>query len=215
MKNIILSAFSRYGDYPANSSELVAESLQGTVPAGYLVHTEIFPATIPDGENRGASLLNAAASLNASGIVCLGMASKKRSLCIETIARNITYGKYCPPELEENPINSDNPLGEQLPIDLYSWQIKKYRNICQRARISVRFSCDAGGFCCNHLMYQMEDLRLRNESFRSIPWIFMHIPCSPEAVPPSVEAFTAAGKVTMSVNDMVRGVEILLANASI
>jgi pyrrolidone-carboxylate peptidase len=62
------------------------------------------------------------------------------------------------------------------------------------------------------LMYQVaaEESGLRSSD--RIPFIFMHSPCSPESVSDPV-SFMESGKVIMSVEDIVRGLEILLEHS--
>lgn len=210
MKTIIVSGFAPFGAYPANSSQLAVWWLAQSGIKGYKIVPAIFSATIPT-ENRGKMLVKYACKLGASGIVSLGMASEKKGLCIESWAANVIHNeKYCPPKLQGTPIDARNPYGERVAIDLVPWNIAMFEKACGVENIAVEHSSDAGGFCCNHLAYQTRVALV--ECGEDIPYLFIHLPCSPTAVPNEKE-FVAAGKVCMPVEKMARGIELLLQHS--
>jgi pyrrolidone-carboxylate peptidase len=217
MKNVLLSGFSEYGDYPANSAELVAKSLNGMELQGYQVHSRIFPATIPStGTNRGLDLFNEADSLGSRAIISLGMSSDKKGLCVETRTANIIFNKkYCSPEQNGRAIYNSCQHGQKHDLDVSKWNINQFQSLCKSAGIFTEVSVEAGGFCCNHLMFQLFWTARIMRKHREIPWIYIHVPCSPEALPCTLKEFNQSGKITMSTEDMIRGLEILLSVAEI
>lgn len=214
-KTIILAGFSPYGDYPANSTELVANELHGKTLSGHPIRSKVFPATIPR-ENRGVLLLDEALDIGAGGIVCLGMSSRNRGFSIETFATNrIYHATYVAPKQNDQQIDGHTDFGESISIDTSAWQTSIFIRQCAQVGIFAEYSVNVSGFCCNHLMYQLRSASLWHKEYKSIPWIFMHVPCSPEAVPQPDDAFRQSGKVTITVQKIIQGLEILLLNASV
>lgn len=218
MKTIILSAFGRFGDYAANSTEIVARQLHGRMIAGFKIHSIVFECNIPS-DNRGEMLIDLAEENQASGIVALGMASDKKGLCVESVARNaINNPKYCP-DLTGNPVNSDFHYDQELGLDLAPWNYDLFAKECDRKHVPVEgLSRYAGGFCCNHLMFQIEALQRANQNAkkpcRRIPFTFIHIPCSDEAVV-DCNAHQKSGKILLPIDVVITGIEVLLEKASL
>lgn len=216
MNTVVLSGFNSFGDYKANSSEQVVKRVDRRNLGGFRVYSMVFSASIPESEDRGSTLLYLARSIGASGVISLGMASEKTGFCVETVAANkVSNGKYCSPEQNGKAINPKRPYGEEAPLSLGPWNLSGFRANATRRGISVMpDSRDAGGFCCNHLAYQAAAAQSSSREWRDTPFIFMHIPCSPEAVP-DFEAFRSARKVTMSVDDIIAGLDVLLSKSFI
>jgi len=215
MKTIIVTCFQRFGSYPANSSELAARAMDGNLVSGYHVDIEMFPADIPRFD-RAESVFEKARRLMANGIICLGMDSGRKSLCIEyrTVNR-LENEKYCPPELNRTQIDLCEPYGHWFCLDLTAWKPHVFLQACAMKGIPAEVTGDPGSFCCNHLMYQMDKSRSKHPWNWSIPWIFIHLPCSPECVPEPSAAFYETGKTTMPVATMVRGIKLLLETATL
>ena len=215
-KNIILSAFKKYGRYHRNSGELVAGELDQTSLSGFVVRQEIFPCTIPLlGENRGLHLFERARTFNASAIVCLGMASGKKGMCIETTAVNaIDNEKYCP-ELSGQPVDSRFAHKRVLNLDLRQWHLDDLLIGREKTESPlIKVSTNPGGFCCNHLIWQLRAAQLEDIECASIPFIFIHIPCSPECVGGNME-FRRQKKATLKVPQIIQGLETILKIATL
>jgi len=213
VKTIILSAFGRFGIYTANSTEIVARQLNGKNIAGFKVCSVVFPCRIPKGTNRGHKLLRLAERIGARGIVSLGMASDKTGLCIEAVATNlINNQKYCP-DLSGRAINIRDSLGKSVEIDLIPWNIGAFQQSCVEQGVLVMdCSRKAGGFCCEHLMYQL--WRAQRVRQYKTPFIFIHVPCCREAIP-DYDAFLKNGKVAMATESIIKGLEILLTSSAL
>jgi pyrrolidone-carboxylate peptidase len=214
---VLVSGFSAFGPYPANSSGLVAESLECRELRGYSLRSHIFSATIPKrNEDRGYFLFQRALQINARGIISLGMSSTKRGFAIETLAANrICDDRYCPKQLKDPRVNRKAAYDSKIPIDLSGWNIGLFRYQCGLEGLDVETSANAGGFCCNHLIYQLLVAQKKTRRFRLIHWIFIHIPCSPEAVPNPMGDFETSGKITMNVEEVIHGLGLLLDTANI
>ncbi|MDB5259154.1 MAG: pcp [Candidatus Taylorbacteria bacterium] len=211
---ILVCGFERFGPYPENSTQLLAESIEGKQIGEHKIFTMIFPPTIPE-EDRGMAAFEKARAIDALGIVCLGMGSEKPGLCIETATFNrIDNATYCPPELNGSSIRTDRPRHEGLSLDINRWNIQAFRKKAAQEGITTALSIDPGGYCCNHLMYQM---RLAQEFHmnRDTPWIYIHVPCSPECIPKPLGGFKKKGKVFLPIKTLERGLALLLENASL
>jgi len=143
------------------------------------------------------------------------MASGKRGLCIETRTINaIKNEKYCP-ESSGQPIDSRFAHKQVLDLDLRQWHIDDL--LIGREKTEwppIKVSTNPGGFCCNHLIWQLRAAQLEDVVCASIPFIFIHIPCSPECVGGNME-FKRQRKVTLKVADIIHGLETILENASL
>ncbi len=213
MKTLILSAFGRFGSYKANSTELIANRLHSTELSGSTIHSRIFACAIPE-DDRGLLLFDLARKTQASGIICLGMASDKKGLCVETVARNAIDSKYCDPHINGTAIDPDMPYDAEVAADLAPWNIDAFGAECERQDVgTVEVSSDPGAFCCNHLLFQLRALQLRRPE-TAIPIIYLHIPCSEEAVT-DLEGHRSAGKITMPIEKVIEGIGILIKNASL
>lgn len=211
MKTIIVSGFRRFGAYRCNPTETLVEYLAGETLAGYRVITALFDATIPT-DDRGANLLFTAYQFDACAIISLGVDSQKRGLCIEREAKNLVLNaKYCPPELQNTPVDATRPFGEKLELDENPWRLRRFERLCSEESIPVEISHDAGGFCCNHLAYQVCAAQNRG-ILRTMPFVFVHVPCSPESIP-DIGAFVRENKTTMTIPTMEAGLKNLLIAA--
>ncbi|MDO8492326.1 MAG: hypothetical protein Q7S34_01640 [bacterium] len=212
---ILLTGFRSFGLYRENSSEQVARALSSKKLSGYQIEPFLFSASIPGIAKRGEEMFEQAMSHGYRAIISLGMASECRGIRIETIATNrIDSEKYCP-EISGTPVDCTRGYRDELQINLRPWEVDEFYLQCWKQSIPVEFSHDAGGFCCNHLAYECalaQLKRIRNEN--TVPFIFLHVPCCPEAVE-GLEGFAESGKVIMDTKTIIRGLEILLSGADL
>jgi len=213
VKNIVLSGFGVFGTYPVNPTKIVAQQLHGRTVSGFKIYSRVFSAAIPRG-NLGRNLLGMARDLNASGVISLGMDSGKIGICVESAAVNRFFNeKYLPSYLNGTAITNRYPQEQRFGLDLKPWQIPLFQCYCHHSGIPIMdISMDAGGFCCNHLMYQVRLTQLTYGLYSQIPFIFIHIPCSPEAIL-DPHAFAKLGKVMIPIEQVMNAVELLLACA--
>lgn len=214
MRAILLSGFGRFGSYRANLTELVANQLHGQEISGFHVNSIVFECLIPQiGCNRGQALLEYARNTNSCAVVCLGMASEKTGLCLETATHNKIQSKYCSEEMNGTPINPDLGYDANITLETCPWNVGAFISECKRQNVSIMPpSTDAGGFCCNHLMFQLA--MLQRSGLLRIPFVFLHVPCSPEAVTDQ-ETHRGSGKILMPTEEVVKGIGILLKSASL
>ncbi|MDO8594379.1 MAG: hypothetical protein Q7R93_02585 [bacterium] len=214
---LLFTGFEPFGPYPANISELLGKRLDGKIVAGYRIRTVILPATI-SADNRGEQLLDLAHRESAVGILSMGMWSVAREFRIETVARNcMPWNKYCP-AFANTLISSRYGADERFYPPLAPWKLPAFKAACRaRARmLPVEISGDAGSFCCEHLMVQVEIAQRERRCLRRLPFLFIHLPCCPEAISENErDAFTAAGKIFVTVDEVAEGFELLLQGATL
>lgn len=213
MKTIVLSAFDVFGDYIANSTQLLANRINGTEIGGYHVSAYILSAHIPT-YDRGVLLLDKARDLNAQGIISLGMSSAVLGPAVERRAVNMVNSKYCRPEDNSQVISSAHALGEWFDMDMSGWNVDAFISQCQSHGIFASQSSDPGAFCCNHLMLQAHLARLGDQRYSKIPIIFLHLPCTRQCVL-NPDSFLSSGKQFMDLESMIVAMRILLETSSL
>lgn len=134
-------------------------------------------------------------------VICVGQAGGRASITPERIAINLNDARI--PDNEENQ-PSDTPVREGGPAAYFSTlPVKEMVNAIRMAGIPASLSHTAGTFVCNHVMYGLLDLCARE--FPAMKAGFIHVPyLSRQAVS------MAPGTPSMSLEDMVRGLEAAL-----
>ena len=210
MKTIIFSGFGNFeSGYRANTTELLAQRLNGTTCEGYRIIGNVFPCTLSrQGEDRASALLSLARREGACGIIATGMSSTEQGFGIETTGRNeYRNKKYCPPEALGTHMHELFSCGYVFDVPLTQWRLRCFREACKEAGIAARFSYDAGGFCCEELIVRMYAAEFP-PSLHSLPFIFMHVPCSPETVLDE-ETHRKSGKTTLPLEVLESGIGLL------
>lgn len=211
-KTLIISAFDGdFGDYLKNTSEIVAGKLHKSLLAGYRIESVVFPCRIPSGsENRGELLSAMAKEHNASAILSLGMSSASTGFWFETRARNELHQEKYHPNKERVPVDPSRPLDEVLHLNFSPWNFETFKREWESTRIcSAELSSDTGGFCCEHLAYQVLVAQLRRVPEERLPYAFVHLPCCPEAVGNPI-VFLRIGKILLMTEAAERGLRELL-----
>ncbi len=216
-KTLIVSAFDgNFGDYLENTSAIFAAKLHKNLLAGWRIESVVFPCTIPsEADNRGELLLRLAERYQAAGILSLGMSSASTGFGIETRARNELHQPKYYPNKERVPVDATRPLDEVLHFELMSWNFEvfktewKSRHIC-----TADLSSDDGGFCCEHLAYQVLAKQSAEQPHERLPYAFIHLPCCPEAVKDPT-AFLRTGKTFLTTDVVERGLRKLLTFAKL
>lgn len=210
MKNILITGFEPFGDYTENLSELAATRLNKI--GDYNVHGLVFPVRIfpinqrrivkytVNGQQRfyaepvntinyGDMIVAKAKEIDACAIISLGIASDVCGIRIETQATNwVENYKYCLDNEQRRVLDENLILKKEFMVDLSKWRLAKLWNmgvLINQFRdadcdCNVALSYDAGTFCCNALMFRTLLALQKNRC--DIPYLFLHIPCSKEAV---------------------------------
>lgn len=181
MRNILFTGFQRFGDYKVNPTEQFLKT-HNRLGELYL-HSLIFPArTFSENiEKSGKELVKMANDLKAVAIISLGMASDVSGLRIESGAVNWSTGKYCEKYEQDLRLNQKKPPWDYLEIDFKPWNLEYMFATFKSHGIKFEedLSVDPGNFCCNALVYRTLSAL---KAFDNIPYLFLHIPCTAEAV---------------------------------
>lgn len=215
-KILILSAFGQFGTYKANISAEVARRLDRKKVADYRVVSLIFPCDITEpSDNRGRALLDLAQERGAVGILSLGMSSASTGFWFETRARNELHQEKYYPNKERVPVDPSRPMDEVLHMDITPWNFETFKREWESVRICpVELSSDEGGFCCEHLAYQVLSEQYLQTPAERLPYTFIHLPCCPEAVENPM-AFLRSGKTLLTTETVERGLHELLTVANL
>ena len=162
MKTILITGFKPFGDYKANSSEQYIRKT--SIIGEHDAHTLVFNTNV------------------FSNHLSSGMSSEVRGLRIEKIAYNWCDGKYCAKSEMRRPLNQNDSAHEQKSNNFEQWDFQsmfdKFKSL--NIKFENQISTFPGNYCCNALMYRtLEAMEL---NLLKIPYLFLHIPCSSEAV---------------------------------
>jgi pyroglutamyl-peptidase len=138
-------------------------------------------------------------------VLCVGQAGGRSELSLERVAINVQDARIRDNDGKQpidRPVVRDGPAAHfaTLPIKACVAELR-------RAGLPAAVSNTAGTFVCNHVFYALLDMAERHGlSFRGG---FMHIPYVPE------QAARLGGAPSMSVEDIVRGIEIVLTVSAV
>jgi pyroglutamyl-peptidase len=170
---ILLTGFEPFAGHPANPSGLVARALGGRSFFGHRVRAAVLPVVYADIESHIDRLL---AKVKPAAVVSLGLDYKTDAIKLERIAINLDDAAI-PDEAGDlrcgTRIATRGPAARwsMLPLDAIATALAT-------AGVPFKFSCHAGAFLCNHLMYHLCGRAAR----AGIPAGFIHLPPTPEVV---------------------------------
>lgn len=170
---IIITGFAPFGNLPDNPSRTCARmavsllNAEGIDAAFVEVPVE-FEGAFPTVQNVVRDHKLGAGD----GLICVGVAANRRSVSLETTAKNIVDARI-PDNAGKQPRNTEiipggpETLETRLPVKTAIEQIKK-------AGIKVDFSHDAGEYVCNCLFYEIAyDPDMKNHGVLTG---FVHVP---------------------------------------
>ena len=134
-------------------------------------------------------------------VLGVGQAGGRSELCLERVAINVQDARIKDNDGKQ-PI--DRPVVREGPAAYFATlPIKACVAEMRKAGLPAAVSNSAGTFVCNHVFYATMDMAEAHEmSYRGG---FLHIPYLPE------QAARVGGAPSMSLDDIVRGIEIVLA----
>jgi pyrrolidone-carboxylate peptidase len=190
MNTILITGFQKFGHYRQNATEVAIFDLynirsyhEGT-PCSYQVDNLIFPVRIfSEATGYGRKIVKRAQEINAKAIISLGMSSCVEGLRIESLARNwVANEKYCLSHEHKRVIDDRFDSKFSLEVDLKRWNFDQFFSELSLENISheKQISQNANSFCCNALMFRT--LQAIQETDCQIPYLFIHVPCTPHAV---------------------------------
>ena len=192
----LVTGFDPFGGDEVNPSSLAVGKLKKRI-GGIAVHT----AQLPTSYANSAKVLRAAIEQARPDIVlCVGQAGGRTELCLERVAINIQDAR-----IRDNDGNQpiDVPVVPDGPAAHFATlPIKACVAAMRKAGLPAAVSNTAGTFVCNHIFYALMDLAAAHP----IPMRggFLHIPYLPE------QAARLGGAPSMALDDIVRGIEIIL-----
>ncbi len=192
----LVTGFDAFGGEAVNPSSLAVGKLKKRI-GGIVVHT----AQLPTSYAQSAKVLLAAIEKTRPDIVlCVGQAGGRSELCLERVAINVQDARIRDNDGKQpidKPVVKDGPAAHftTLPIKACVAEMRK-------AGLPAAVSNTAGTFVCNHIFYALMDIAAGHQ----IPMRggFLHIPYVPE------QAARLGGAPSMALDDIVRGIEIIL-----
>ena len=192
----LVTGFDPFGGDEVNPSSLAVGKLKKHL-GSIVVHT----AELPTSYARSADVLRAAiAKAKPDIVLCVGQAGGRTELCLERVAINVQDARIRDNDGKQpidRPVVADGPAAHftTLPIKACVAEMRK-------AGLPAAVSNTAGTFVCNHIFYALMDIAASHP----LPMRggFLHIPYVPD------QAARLGGAPSMSVGDIVRGIEIIL-----
>ena len=193
----LVTGFDAFGGDTINPSSLAVDRLKKRI-GGVVVHT----ATLPTSYAKSAGVLRAAIENARPDIVlCVGQAGGRTELCLERVAINVQDARI-----------RDNDGGQPIDVPVVAdgaaahfatLPIKACVAAMREAGLPAAVSNTAGTFVCNHVFYALMDMAAAHP----VPMRggFLHIPYVPE------QAARLGGAPSMAIEDIVRGIEIVVA----
>src|SRR5436190_138182 len=193
----LVTGFDAFGGDKINPSILAVGRLKRRI-GGIAIHT----VELPTSYGRSPIVLRAAIHEVQPDIVLgVGQAGGRSELCLERVAINVQDARIKDNDGKQpldRPVVRDGPAAyfSTLPVKACVAEMRK-------AGLPAAVSNSAGTFVCNHVFYATMDMAKQHRmGFRAG---FLHIPYLPE------QAARLGGAPSMSLDDIVRGIEIVLA----
>lgn len=196
----LVTGFDPFGGDAVNPSSLAVSRLKkriGTV--------SVRTAVLPTSYARSAAVLREAIEEAKPDIVlCVGQAGGRTELCLERVGINVQDARI-PDNDRHQPI--DVPVRAGGPAAYFATlPVKACVAEMRKAGLPAAVSNTAGTFVCNHILYALMDII---ESYPArMRGGFLHIPYVPE------QAARLGGAPSMAVDDIVRGIEIIVATSA-
>ncbi|MBX9944986.1 MAG: pyroglutamyl-peptidase I [Reyranella sp.] len=192
----LVTGFDAFGGETVNPSATAIGRLRKRI-GGMAIHT----AELPTSYAKSAKVLRTAIEKARPDIVlCIGQAGGRSELCLERVAINIQDAR-----IRDN--DGKQPIDRPVVPDgaaahFATLPIKACVAALRKAGLPAAVSNTAGTFVCNHIFYALMDIA----AGQPIPMRggFLHIPYLPE------QAARQGGAPSMSLDDIVRGIEIIL-----
>src|SRR3954471_8917431 len=192
----LVPGFDAFGGDKVNPSSLAVQRLKRKL-GGLAIHA----VELPTSYARSAIVLRGAIHEVQPDIVLgVGQAGSRTELCLERVAINVQDARIKDND-DKQPI--DRPVVREGPAAyLATLPIKACVAEMRKAGLPAAVSNTAGTFVCNHIFYAtMEKPDHHRLAFRGG---FLLIPYLPE------QAVRVGGAPSMSLDDIVRGIEIVL-----
>jgi pyroglutamyl-peptidase len=196
----LVTGFDAFGGDEVNPSSLAVGRLKKR-----LGKVAVQAAELPTSFARSTEALRAAiAKAKPDIVLCVGQAGGRSELCLERVAINVQDARIRDNDGKQ-PI--DKPVVAGGPSAHFTTlPIKACVAAMRQAGVPAAVSNTAGTFVCNHIFYALMDMAAAHPS--PLRGGFLHIPYVPE------QAARLGGAPSMSVDDIVRGIEIILETSA-
>jgi pyroglutamyl-peptidase len=170
LSSLLLTGFLPWGAHAENPSAILAERLDGARIGDATARALVLPVDLERSWGALEEALETAGDPPLA-ILSLGLAARRRVMCLETRGANLT--RFREPDVagrrpDEGPLVPGAP--PHLPA---TYPNRRALAALEAARVPARLSRDAGGFICNALLYRA---LLRHRNAPSVPAGFLHIP---------------------------------------
>jgi pyroglutamyl-peptidase len=197
-QKVLLTGFGPFSTFDVNPSQLIVETLNGSMTGGALIIGAILPV---DFEESIACLVDAIEQCQPDVIICLGLSPSATALEIERIGVNLKQEDY------DNPWSIPRRLDPKGPF--IRWSTLPTKAITKAIReedIPAVRSWSAGFYVCNAVLYEM--LGYLKAHDLCLPAGFIH-------VPPLVSQRPEGMELTTMVEAIECAIEISLTTTSI
>ncbi|OJU46197.1 MAG: pyroglutamyl-peptidase I [Alphaproteobacteria bacterium 65-37] len=196
----LVTGFDAFGGDEVNPSSLAVGRLKKR-----LGKVAVQAAELPTSFARSTEALRMAiAKAKPDIVLCVGQAGGRSELCLERVAINVQDARIRDNDGKQ-PI--DKPVVAGGPSAHFTTlPIKACVAAMRQAGLPAAVSNTAGTFVCNHIFYALMDMAAAHPS--PLRGGFLHIPYVPE------QAARLGGAPSMSVDDIVRGIEIILETSA-
>lgn len=192
----LVTGFEPFGGDKVNPSWLAVSRLRKKI-GSLAVHT----AELPTSFGRSADALrDSIEKLRPDIVLCVGLAGGRSELCLERVAINVQDARIRDNDGKQpidKPVVPGGPAAHfaTLPIKACVAEMRK-------AGLPAAVSNTAGTFVCNHIFYALMDIAATARP--PMRGGFLHVPYAPE------QAVGLAGAPSMAIDDIARGIEIIL-----
>ena len=196
----LVTGFDAFGGDEVNPSSLAVGRLKKR-----LGKVAVQAAELPTSFARSTEALRMAiAKAKPDIVLCVGQAGCRSDLCLERVAINVQDARIRDNDGKQ-PI--DKPVVAGGPSAHFTTlPIKACVAAMRQAGLPAAVSNTAGTFVCNHIFYALMDIAAAHPT--PLRGGFLHIPYVPE------QAARLGGAPSMSVDDIVRGIEIILETSA-
>jgi len=197
----LVTGFDPFGGDKVNPSSLAVSRLRKKIGK-----VSVVTAVLPTSYAKSAKVLRAAIDKAKPDIVlCVGQAGGRTELCLERVGINVQDARIPDNDRKQPidvPVRADGPAAyfATLPIKACVAEMRK-------AGLPAVVSNTAGTFVCNHILYSLMDIIETHP--RRMRGGFLHIPYVPE------QAARLGGAPSMGVDDIARGIEIIVATSAV
>ncbi len=194
----LVTCFDAFGGESVNAS---FEAVRRLPPR--IGELEIVTLELPTSYARSHPALgNAIARAQPSIVLCVGQARDRAALCVERIAVNVQDTEHADND-GARPV--DAPIVPGGPAAyLATLPVRAAVAALRAGELPAQLSMSAGTFVCNHVFYNLMHLA----ATRRVAFIggFLHVPGLPQQA--------AGGAASMALDDIVRGIGIVLDASS-